>query len=228
MFENLRNRMRIIFKNFRWTLLALALLIIGSWLIAGKMDVSADEGNNTATAVFAGGCFWCMEPPFDKLEGVIATTSGYTGGHTDKPTYKQVSSDTTGHYEAVEITYDPNKIDYATLLNVFWHNVDPLDAKGQFCDKGKSYRTAIFYNSYEQKELAQASKKELVDSGYFNEDVVTAIEAAKTFYPAEDYHQNYYQKNPVRYKYYRFACGRDARLEELWKDSAGKDGSLFP
>ncbi|MBT8125677.1 MAG: peptide-methionine (S)-S-oxide reductase MsrA [Gammaproteobacteria bacterium] len=220
--------MRILFKNFRWTLLALALLIIGSWLIAGKMDVSADEGNNTATAVFAGGCFWCMEPPFDKLEGVIATTSGYTGGHTDKPTYKQVSSDTTGHYEAVEITYDPNKIDYATLLNVFWHNVDPLDAKGQFCDKGKSYRTAIFYNSYEQKELAQASKKELVDSGYFNEDVVTAIEAAKTFYPAEDYHQNYYQKNPVRYKYYRFACGRDARLEELWKDSAGKDGSLFP
>ncbi len=228
MFENLRNRMRIIFKNFRWTLLTLALFIIGSWLIVGKMDVSADEGNNTATAVFAGGCFWCMEPPFDKLEGVIATTSGYTGGHTDKPTYKQVSSDTTGHYEAVEITYDPNKIDYATLLNVFWHNVDPLDAKGQFCDKGDSYRTAIFYNSEEQKEFALKSKKELVDSGYFNEDVVTAIEAAKTFYPAEDYHQNYYQKNPVRYKYYRFACGRDARLEELWKDSAGKGGSLFP
>lgn len=220
--------MRIIFKNFRWTLLTLALLINGSWLIVGKMDVSADEGNNTATAVFAGGCFWCMEPPFDKLEGVIATTSGYTGGHTDKPTYKQVSSDTTGHYEAVEITYDPNKIDYATLLNVFWHNVDPLDAKGQFCDKGDSYRTAIFYNSEEQKEFALKSKKELVDSGYFNEDVVTAIEAAKTFYPAEDYHQNYYQKNPVRYKYYRFACGRDARLEELWKDSAGKGGSLFP
>ena len=228
MFENLRNRMRIIFKNFRWTLLTLALFIIGSWLIVGKMDVSADEGNNTATAVFAGGCFWCMEPPFDKLEGVIATTSGYTGGHTDKPTYKQVSSDTTGHYEAVEITYDPNKIDYATLLNVFWHNVDPLDAKGQFCDKGDSYRTAIFYNSEEQKEFALKSKKELVDSGYFNEDVVTAIEAAKTFYPAEAYHQNYYQKNPVRYKYYRFACGRDARLEELWKDSAGKGGSLFP
>ena len=228
MFENLRNRMRIIFKNFRWTLLALVLLIIGSWLIAGKMQVSAAEGNNTATAVFAGGCFWCMEPPFDKLEGVIATTSGYTGGHTDKPTYKQVSSDTTGHYEAIEISYDPNIIDYATLLNVFWHNVDPLDAKGQFCDKGKSYRTAIFYNSDEQKELAQASKKELVDSGYFNEDVVTVIEAAKTFYPAEDYHQDYYQKSPVRYKYYRFACGRDNRLEELWKDSAGKGGSLIP
>jgi len=220
--------MRIIFKNFRWTLLALVLLIISSWLIAGKMQVSAAEGNNTATAVFAGGCFWCMEPPFDKLEGVIATTSGYTGGHTDKPTYKQVSSDTTGHYEAIEISYDPNIIDYATLLKVFWHNVDPLDAKGQFCDKGKSYRTAIFYNSDEQKELAQASKKELVDSGYFNEHVVTVIEAAKTFYPAEDYHQDYYQKSPVRYKYYRFACGRDNRLEELWKDSAGKGGSLIP
>lgn len=228
MFENLRNRMRIIFKNFRWTLLALLLLIIGSWLFAGKMQVSADEGNNTATAVFAGGCFWCMEPPFDKLEGVFATTSGYTGGHTDKPTYKQVSSDTTGHYEAIEISYDPSKIDYATLLNVFWHNVDPLDAKGQFCDKGESYRTAIFYNSDEQKKLAQASKKELVESGYFNEDVVTVIEAVKTFYPAEEYHQDYYQKSPVRYKYYRFACGRDNRLEELWGEVAGKGGDLVP
>jgi len=216
MFVNLRNRMRVIFKNFRWTLLALALLIICSWLFAGRMEVSANESNNTATAVFAGGCFWCMEPPFDKLEGVLATTSGYTGGHTDNPTYKQVSSDTTGHYEAIEISYDPSKIDYATLLNVFWHNVDPLDAKGQFCDKGDSYRTAIFYSSEEQKELALKSKKELDDSGYFNEDIVTVIEAAKTFYPAEDYHQDYYQKNPVRYKYYRFACGRDARLEELW------------
>ncbi len=220
--------MRIIFKNFRWTLLALLLLIIGSWLFAGKMQVSADEGNNTATAVFAGGCFWCMEPPFDKLEGVFATTSGYTGGHTDKPTYKQVSSDTTGHYEAIEISYDPSKIDYATLLNVFWHNVDPLDAKGQFCDKGESYRTAIFYNSDEQKKLAQASKKELVESGYFNEDVVTVIEAVKTFYPAEEYHQDYYQKSPVRYKYYRFACGRDNRLEELWGEVAGKGGDLVP
>ena len=185
-------------------MLALVLLIIGSWLFAEKIEVLADEGNKTATAVFAGGCFWCMEPPFDKLEGVIATTSGYTGGHTENPTYKQVSSDTTGHYEAVEITYDPNKIDYATLLNVFWHNVDPLDAKGQFCDKGDSYRTAIFYNSEEQKEFALKSKKELVDSGYFNEDVVTVVEAAKTFYRAEDYHQDYYQKSPVRYKYYRF------------------------
>ncbi len=220
--------MRIIFNNFRWTLLALVLIFIGSWLFAEKMQAASETSNQTATAIFAGGCFWCMEPPFDKLEGVIATTSGYTGGHTENPTYKQVSSDITGHYEALQVTYDPSIVDYATLLNVFWHNVDPLDAKGQFCDKGKSYRTAIFYNSDEQKELAQTSKKELVDSNYFKEKVVTVIEEVKTFYPAEGYHQDYYQKSPVKYKYYRFACGRDNRLKELWKGSAGKAGSLLP
>ncbi len=208
--------MRIILNNFRWTLLACLLILIGSWLFAGKIQASKDVGEQTATAIFAGGCFWCMEPPFDKLEGVIATISGYTGGHTEDPNYKQVSSDTTGHYEALEVTYDPNKIDYATLLNVFWHNVDPLDAHGQFCDKGKSYRTAIFYNSEAQKKLALTSKKDLIDSGHFKEEVVTEVLAAKKFYPAEDYHQDYYQKNPLRYKYYRFDCGRDARLEELW------------
>lgn len=182
----------------------------------------------TASAIFAGGCFWCMEPPFDKLEGVIATTSGYIGGHTENPTYKQVSSDTTGHYEAVEITYDPTKIDYSTLLNVFWHNVDPLDKHGQFCDKGNSYRTAIFYNSDEQKELAEASKQKLAESDLFKEEIVTEILPAKTFYPAEDYHQDYYQKSSLKYKYYRFACGRDKRLEELWQSSAGKGGTLVP
>jgi peptide-methionine (S)-S-oxide reductase len=220
--------MKLIVKNFRWTLLALVLIVAGSWLFSGDLQATDDTAHGTATAVFAGGCFWCMEPPFDKLDGVIATISGYTGGHTEDPTYKQVSSDTTGHYEALEVTYDPNKIDYATLLNVFWHNVDPLDVNGQFCDKGKSYRTAIFYNSDVQKKLALASKKELIDSDYFKEEVVTEVVAAKKFYPAEDYHQDYYQKNPVRYKYYRFACGRDNRLEELWKGSAGKGGSLIP
>ena len=220
--------MKLIFKKFRWTLLAFALVILASWIFAEEMQALAVGDKQTATAIFAGGCFWCMEPPFDKVEGVIATTSGYTGGHTENPTYKQVSSDTTGHYEAVEVTYDPSIIDYASLLNIFWHNVDPLDARGQFCDKGNSYRTAIFYNNDEQRELAQDSKKELVDSDYFNEDVVTVIESAKTFYPAESYHQDYYQKNPVRYKYYRFACGRDQRLEELWKDYAGKGGVLIP
>jgi len=228
MHSNLRYKMNLIFKNFRWTLLALVLIFIGSWLFAGKMQAASETNNQTAIAIFAGGCFWCMEPPFDKLEGVIATTSGYTGGHTENPTYKQVSSDITGHYEALQVTYDPSIVDYATLLNVFWHNVDPLDAKGQFCDKGKSYRTAIFYNNDEQKKLASVSRKDLVDSGYFKEEVVTNVVAAKKFYPAEDYHQDYYQKNPVRYKYYRFACGRDNRLEELWKNSAGKDGDLVP
>ncbi len=220
--------MKIILKNFRWTLVALLLTVLGSWLFAGKMQAADDMNSNTATAIFAGGCFWCMEPPFDKLDGVIATTSGYTGGHLKNPTYKQVSHTDTGHYEAVEVTYDASKIDYVTLLNVYWHNVDPLNDKGQFCDNGKSYRTAIFYNSDEQKKLAEKSKQELDDSGYFKEEIVTVIEAAKTFYPAEGYHQDYYKKNPVRYKYYRFACGRDARLKELWKQAAGKGGSLIP
>ena len=213
--------MKIILRNFRWTLLALALIVSASWLFSGvsqAIDDTDTAGFDTATAVFAGGCFWCMEPPFDKLEGVTATISGYTGGHTEDPTYKQVSSDTTGHYEALEVTYNPNKIDYATLLEVFWHNVDPLDAYGQFCDKGQSYRTAIFYNSEAQKKLAEISKKEIIDSERFKEEIVTEIIAAKKFYPAEEYHQDYYQKNPLRYKYYRFACGRDARLEELWQD----------
>ena len=188
----------------------------------------AEQPSNTATAIFAGGCFWCMEPPFDNLEGVIATTSGYTGGQTENPTYKQVSSDTTGHYEAVEITYDPTKINYTTLLNVFWHNVDPLDQYGQFCDKGESYRTAIFYQNEIQKELANASLAELSASTYFELPIVTKILPAKRFYPAEEYHQDYYQKNPLRYKYYRFACKRDNRLKELWKGAAGKGGPLIP
>ncbi len=220
--------MQPILKNIRTTLLALMLVIIASWVFSENMHVSAEVQAQSATAVFAGGCFWCMEPPFDKLAGVIATTSGYTGGHTENPTYKQVSSDTTGHYEALQVTYDPSKVDYTTLLNVFWHNVDPLDAKGQFCDKGKSYRTAIFYNNDEQKKLAEASKKELIDSNLFKDDIATVIEEAKTFYPAEEHHQDYYQKSPVKYKYYRFACGRDKRLQELWKDSAGKGGMLVP
>jgi len=220
--------MRIILNNFRWTLLALLLIFAGSWVFAEKMQASDEANDQTATAIFAGGCFWCMEPPFDKLEGVISTISGYSGGHTENPTYKQVSSETTGHYEVLKVTYDPNKVDYETLLNVFWHNVDPLDPSGQFCDKGESYRTAIFYNSDEQKKLAESSKQKLVDEKIFQQEVVTEILEAKKFYPAEDYHQDYYQKNPLRYKYYRFSCGRDERLEELWKESAGIGGSLIP
>lgn len=167
-----------------------------------------------AKATFAGGCFWCMEPPFDKLDGVISTTSGYTGGTKKNPTYEEVSSGTTGHAEAVEITYDPAKITYAKLLDVFWHNVDPLTPNRQFCDSGSQYRTAIFYHDENQKRLAEESKKAL--SKRFKEPIVTQIVPAKEFYPAEEYHQNYYIKNPLRYKFYRYSCGRDRRLEEVW------------
>lgn len=155
-----------------------------------------------------------MEPPFIQLPGVISVTSGYTGGHQANPTYQQVSASGTGHAEAVEIVYDPTQISYARLLDIFWHNIDPLDANGQFCDKGPQYRSAIFYHSDEQRRLAEESKQMLKNR--FQQPVVTAIVPASTFYPAEDYHQRYYQKNPIRYKYYRYSCGRDQRLEELW------------
>jgi peptide-methionine (S)-S-oxide reductase len=169
-----------------------------------------------AKATFAGGCFWCMEPPFDKLEGVVSTTSGYTGGRKKNPTYQEVSAGGTGHTEAVQVVYDPNKIRYEKLLEVFWRNVDPLDAKGQFCDKGNQYRTGIFYHDEKQRELAEASKRALEKSGRLKSPIVTQIVPASEFYPAEAYHQDYYQKNPVRYKFYRLNCGRDQRLEQLW------------
>lgn len=170
--------------------------------------------DDTAEAIFAGGCFWCMEPPYDELEGVLETTSGYIDGHVEDPTYEQVVTDTTGHTEAVKVTYDPEQVDYQTLLDVFWPNIDPLDEGGQFCDRGDSYRAGIFYLNDRQKALAEASKKAIEQR--FDQPVVTEITEATTFYPAEDYHQNYYQKNPIRYKFYRYRCGRDNRLEELW------------
>lgn len=176
------------------------------------------SGNQFVKATFAGGCFWCMEPPYDKLDGVISTTSGYTGGHKDNPTYKEVSAGSTGHAEAVEIVYDPGKISYAELLDVFWHNIDPTVKDQQFCDHGNQYRTAIFYHDEEQKRLAEESKQALIESKRFT-NVFTEIVPAATFYVAEDYHQDYYKKNPLRYKYYRYGCGRDKRLEELWGKS---------
>jgi peptide-methionine (S)-S-oxide reductase len=169
-----------------------------------------------AMATFAGGCFWCMQPPFDRLDGVISTTVGYTGGHTKNPTYEEVESGGTGHAEAIQITYDPKKISYATLLDVFWHNIDPLTPNGQFCDLGTQYRSAVFYHNDEQKRLADESKKAMEASGRFQKPIVTEIVPASEFYPAEDYHQEYYRKNPIRYHYYRYRCGRDQRLEELW------------
>lgn len=168
------------------------------------------------TAIFAGGCFWCMEPPFDKIDGVISTTSGYTGGHKKNPTYAEVSAGGTGHAEAIQIVYDPEKVTYPELLDVFWHNIDPVAVNRQFCDGGTQYRSAIFYLSEAQEKAARESLQKLEKNKPFKEPIATEIKAASSFYPAEDYHQDYYQKNPVRYKFYRYRCGRDDRLEQLW------------
>lgn len=197
-------------------------LLFGAWMLSAGAPAVGADAEGSATAIFAGGCFWCMEHPFDELDGVVSTTSGYIGGHVAEPTYRQVSSGTTGHTEAVQVIYDPAKIGYDKLLEVFWRNVDPLDAGGQFCDRGSQYRTGIFYTTEEQRDLAETSKKALEDSGRLPGPIVTEIVAASTFYPAEDYHQDYYKTNPIRYKFYRFNCGRDHRLEEVWgADNAG-------
>lgn len=172
--------------------------------------------NNSATATFAGGCFWCMESPFLKHEGVLQVKSGYTGGRVVDPTYQQVTSGETGHYEAVQITYDPATISYAQLLEVFWRQIDPTDPGGSFVDRGPQYRSAIFYHSPAQKELAEKSKKDLDQSGPFEKPVVTRILPASTFYPAEDYHQKFFLKSPQHYQRYRSGSGRDAALAELW------------
>jgi len=183
---------------------------------------------DTATATFAGGCFWCMQPAFDAVAGVTATTVGYTGGHTKNPTYPEVSAGGTGHAESIQVTYDPRKVSYVKLLDVFWHNIDPLTANAQFCDHGNQYRSAIFYHGDEQKQLAEQSKRDLESSGRFKQPIVTEIVAATEFYPAEDYHQRYYEKNPLRYKYYRYGCGRDKRLEEVWGVSPHGGGEATP
>ncbi|MDA0267812.1 MAG: peptide-methionine (S)-S-oxide reductase MsrA [Cyanobacteria bacterium] len=178
--------------------------------------------DSPAQATFAGGCFWCMEHPFDELPGVLDTTSGYTGGTVENPSYYQVSNGDTGHVEAVQVTYDPEQVSYETLLDTFWHNVDPLDGGGQFCDRGSQYQSAIFYHNADQQQLATASKQALDDSDGFAQPIATEIVPAATFYPAEDYHQNYYQTHPVRYRVYRFGCGRDQRLAQLWGAAAGE------
>jgi peptide-methionine (S)-S-oxide reductase len=175
-----------------------------------------------AVATFAGGCFWCMEPPYDKLPGVTATISGYMGGRTVNPTYQDVSAGTTGHAEVVQVVYDPKKVSYEKLLEVFWVNIDPTVKDRQFCDSGTQYRTAIFFHNEEQRKAAEASKAAVEKAKPFKEPIVTPLEMAGPFYPAEDYHQDYYTKNPVRYQFYRNGCGRDARLKTLWGDKAGK------
>lgn len=202
--------------NFR-KLLYLSLTLGVIFLLPERTSHGASQSGasaGTAKATFAGGCFWCMEPPYDKLDGVLSTISGYAGGKKKNPTYEEVSAGTTGHTEVVQVTYDPKKITYEKLLDVFWRNVDPLTPNRQFCDVGSQYRTAIFYHDENQKRLAEESKKAL--SKRFKEPIVTEIVRATEFYPAEDYHQDYYIKNPLRYKLYRYNCGRDQRLEKLW------------
>jgi peptide-methionine (S)-S-oxide reductase len=191
---------------------------LGVWfsllLAAGAAGQAPQPQGKTATATFAGGCFWCVEADFDKVEGVISTTSGYIGGRTANPTYDEVVRGGTGHAEAVEIVYDPAKVSFQKLLDVFWRNIDPLVKDRQFCDRGDQYRTAVFYHGDEQKRAADASKTAV--QARFKQPIETQIVAAGPFTKAEDYHQDYYVKNPVRYKFYRYNCGRDARLEELW------------
>lgn len=172
---------------------------------------------NTEKATFAGGCFWCMEHPFEKFDGVLEVISGYTGGHKENPTYEEVSSGATGHLEAVQITYDPSRISYNQLLDIFWRQIDPTDPQGQFVDRGRQYRTAIFYHSEEQRRLAEKSKKLLSATNRYAKPIATEIIKATKFYRAEEYHQDYYRKNPIRYKFYRLNSGRDQYLKKIWE-----------
>ena len=192
--------------------------MLASALLAVSLAPSAGHSQETKTAIFAGGCFWCVESDFDQIDGVVETISGYIGGTLENPGYKQVTAGGTGHYEAVKITYDPAKVSYEALLSAFWHSVDPTDAGGQFCDRGESYRTAIFATDEAQLAAAEATKAEVAKD--LKTDIATAVLKAPTFYPAEGYHQDYYEKNPIRYKYYRYSCGRNARVKDLWGDKA--------
>ena len=203
-------------------LLGLALLLgVSCSEPDAKNGATADPGRSELRlATFAGGCFWCMEPPFEKLDGVAAVISGYTGGERKNPTYEQVSSGRTGHAEAIQISYDPTVVDYATLVETFWRQIDPTDAGGQFADRGTQYRTAIFYHDDSQREIAERSKEALAASGRFDEPIVTPIEPARPFYPAEEYHQDFYKKDPGRYKSYRWNSGRGPYLQQVWGDDA--------
>jgi peptide-methionine (S)-S-oxide reductase len=198
----------------RWILLA-ALLAVG----APSFAAQPAPGRPTAHATFAGGCFWCMVHPFDQLPGVISVTSGYTGGGKKNPTYEEVSSGSTGHAESVDVVYDPTKISYEKLLDTYWHNVDPFAKNYQFCDHGTQYRSAIFVHDENQKRLAEASKAEVQKR--FKQPIQTEITPASTFWPAEEYHQDYYKKNSLQYRFYRTSCGRDHRLREIWGASGG-------
>ena len=197
------------------------LACVGGLLLAGSAVAqdAADSGER-AVATFAGGCFWCMEPPYDKLAGVISTTAGYAGGPERDPSYRDVAGGMTGHAEVVQVVYDPAQVSYETLLRVFWRNIDPFAVDRQFCDSGPQYRSAIFYHDESQRAAAQASMAEV--AARFGAAIATRVEpVGDTFHVAEDNHQDYYLKNPVRYRYYRFNCGRDRRLEQIWGEEAG-------
>lgn len=194
--------------------------VIGTILSLFILTVVSGAENTveqTEVATFAGGCFWCLQPPFDKTTGVISTVVGYAGGKEPSPTYEQVSLGETGHVEAIQVIYDPAKVNYQKLLEIFWHNVDPTDPNGQFCDKGPQYISVIFTHNEKQQKLAQVFKNQLLQTHHFNR-IFTDIRSFTTFYPAEEYHQEYYKKNPVRYKFYRFTCGRDQKLKNLWEN----------
>jgi peptide-methionine (S)-S-oxide reductase len=195
----------------------IASILLAAGYTMAAADSPAPPAGRDATAIFAGGCFWCVEADFEKLPGVIAAESGYTGGAEKNPTYQQVSAGRTGHAEAVRVRYDPAQISYGQLLTHFWRNIDPTVKNRQFCDSGAQYRTAIYYQDQAQREAALASKAALENEKRFAR-IETEVMAAGAFYPAEQYHQDYYKKNPVRYKFYRHNCGRDARLKELWGD----------
>lgn len=188
-----------------------------TWTILANVPLAETPGASpSAKAYFAGGCFWCMEEAFEKVEGVVTVVSGYMGGTVANPSYEEVSAGRTGHAESVEVIYDPTKVTYQKLLDAFWHNVDPLTPNAQFCDHGSQYRSAIFYSTEEEKRLAEESKSAIEQAKKFPVPIVTQLVPASTFYPAEDYHQDYYKKNPLRYKYYKYGCGRANRLEALW------------
>jgi peptide-methionine (S)-S-oxide reductase len=193
-------------------------LVLFAAAFAGNAAGKQAEDKALATAIFAGGCFWCVESDFDPIPGVVATTSGYTGGMVPNPSYKQVSAGGTGHYEAVRVTYDPTKVSYGQLLTAFWHSVDPTDSGGQFCDRGQSYETAVFVANAEERAAAEASKTAAQQA--LGRTIVTPILDAGPFFEAEGYHQDFYKKSPLRYKYYRWSCGRNQRVEELWGDMA--------
>jgi peptide-methionine (S)-S-oxide reductase len=202
------------FLNF-----AAALTLLAGGLHANAQPAAtaapAVANGKTASAIFAGGCFWCTESDFEKLPGVISAESGYTGGTTANPNYHDVSAGGTGHAEAVRVVYDPSKVSYPALVDYFWHHIDPTVKDRQFCDVGDQYRSAIFYNDASQKAAIEASRDAILKAGAVKQ-ILTQVAPASTFYPAEEYHQDYYKKNPVRYKYYRYNCGRDQRLEQVW------------